>query len=109
MVTMFAVDDKDLISKIRRVIVSNWFEVSVMRTRVIRGLVLLSGKVNKQGEGAEKPKVIAGSLRKLDGELRAVRGVRSVSYDFENWVQLPSGAWRIRGQEEDEEFEKDES
>ncbi len=101
-------EDKELTAKLRRVIVSNWFEVSLMRIRVVRGLVILGGKVNKVGEGAEKPRVISATLRKLDGELRTLRGVRGVNYDFENWVQLPSGAWRLRGLEQDEDFGEEE-
>ena len=101
-------EDKEFTAKLRRVIVSHWLEVSLMRVRVVRGLVLLGGKIQKVGEGADKLKVIAATLRKLDNELRTLRGVRGVTYDFENWVQLPSGAWRPRSQEDAQELEEEE-
>jgi hypothetical protein len=36
-------------------------------------------------------------MRRLDDEIRGLKGFRGVSYLLDNWVREPTGGWRYAG------------
>jgi len=87
-------DDVQLNSRTRRIITANWFDISHLRIRVTRGTISIQGRIRKLTDQRDDRDGDPSSLRKLDDELRGLRGVRSVTYRLDNWRREPSGAWQ---------------
>jgi len=87
-------DDKKILIRARKVVVSNWFNVQQVRVRVTRSVINIHGHIQRlmgtdnEREGDES------SLRRLDADLRAIPSCRGVLYELDNWVYEMSGAWR---------------
>jgi len=87
-------DDRQMSIQVRKLITSNWLDVSQIRIRVIRGVITLQGHVEKIGANPGEKEGTEAGMRKLDEELRALKGFRGVAYLFDNWIREPTGAWR---------------
>jgi hypothetical protein len=98
---MAAATDAQLNSRVRKLIVANWLDISLIRSRVARGVIHLQGHVQKLGEGAHERRQVEQSLRKLDDDLRALPGFRGAAYLFDNWARESTGAWRYLGREKE--------
>ncbi|MCX7886227.1 MAG: hypothetical protein N3B01_03075 [Verrucomicrobiae bacterium] len=83
--------------QVRKLITSNWLDVSQIRIRVIRGVITLQGHVEKLGAPSEEKEGTEAVMRKLDEELRALKGFRGVAYLLDNWIREPTGTWRYTG------------
>jgi hypothetical protein len=90
-------DDPKLNAATRKLVVSLWFDIALIRVRVTRGVIHLSGHIQKAGGGESDPRQTEASLRKLDEELRAQPGFRGVAFLFDNWNREPTGGWRYIG------------
>ena len=90
-------DDTKLNSAARKLVVSNWFDTSLLRVRVTRGVIHLQGHIQRVGEGDAQLRQIEANLRRLDEELRMLRGFRGVTYLFDNWRRDAVGGWRFLG------------
>lgn len=90
-------DDHQMAIQVRKLITSNWLDVSQIRIRVIRGVITLQGHVEKLGGSPEEKEGTEAGMRKLDEELRALKGFRGVAYFLDNWIREPTGAWRYMG------------
>ena len=84
----------------RKLLVGNWFDISLVRIRVTRGVINLQGHAQKTSEGTLDLRQVEASLRKLDDELRSMAGFRGVAYFFDNWIREPTGSWRYIGPRE---------
>jgi hypothetical protein len=87
-------DDRQMSILVRKIITSNWLDVSQIRIRVIRGVINLQGHVEKVGGNPDEKEGTEAGMRKLDDELRALKGFRGIAYFFDNWIRDPSGGWR---------------
>jgi hypothetical protein len=90
-------DDVKLNAKVRKVIASCRLDLSLLRVRVTRGIVHLSGSVTRMGEDKGDPEANEASLERLDAQLRTLPGYRGINYTFENWRREPTGTWLYTG------------
>jgi hypothetical protein len=86
--------DTDMAAKARKIITSNWIDVSQVRIRVTRCVINLQGHVQTVGGDPDSREGTEGGMRKMDEELRALRGFRGIAYFFDNWQREPTGGWR---------------
>jgi len=91
-------DDVKMTSLARKMIVRNWFDISRVRVRVTRSVILVSGRIYRLTGGPEEREGSEPTLRKLDDDLRGIPGMRGVAYQLDNWTRESSGAWRKLGQ-----------
>jgi hypothetical protein len=87
--------------KVRKIITGNWLDVSQIRIRVTRGVVNLQGHVVTVGGDAQHPEGSEAGMRKLDDELRSLKGFRGVAYLFDNWIRESAGGWRSLSKKRD--------
>jgi hypothetical protein len=87
-------DDRQMTILVRKTITSNWLDASQIRIRVIRGIVNLQGHVEKVGGNPDEKEGTEAGMRKLDDELRALKGFRGTAYFLDNWIRDPTGGWR---------------
>ena len=90
-------DDVKLNAKVRKVIAACRVDLAMIRIRVTRGIVHLSGSVKRMGEGHNDPKENSAALEKLDALIRTLPGYRGINYTFDNWRREPTGAWQYTG------------
>ncbi len=88
---MAEMNDKDIASAVRKVLVKNWVNVSQVRLRVTSGLLTLTGTINKV-YGAEGGDVDPSFLSAIDNALQGVKGLRRVRFQFSNWTK-DGGEW----------------
>lgn len=90
-------DDVKLNSKVRKIVIANWLDVSQIRTRVTRGVVHFAGHVKRLGEDPKEPESNEPYLEKLDEEVRRLPGFRGANFTFDNWRREPTGCWSYTG------------
>ena len=90
-------DDVKLNSQVRKVITACRIDLAMLRIRVTRGIVHLSGNIKRMGEDRRGPEENESSLEKLDRQLRTLPGYRGITYTFDNWRREPTGSWRYTG------------
>lgn len=95
-------DDRQMLILVRKLITSNWIDVSLVRIRVIRGVINLQGHVEKVGGRPDEKEGTEAGMRKLDDELHALKGFRGIAYFFDNWIREPTGAWRCTTRKRDD-------
>ena len=89
--------DHQMTVLVRKIVTSNWLDVTQIRIRVTRNVVNFQGHVEKLNA---PPKDREGSeidLRRIDDEIRSLKGFRGAAYFFDNWQRDPTGAWRYTG------------
>jgi len=86
-------DDVQLNSRARKIVTANWLDISQLRIRVTRGAISIQGRIRKLTEKQDERDGDPSSLRKLDDDLRGLRGVRGVTYRLDNWRRDPTGSW----------------
>jgi len=90
-------DDTKLTAAARKIIIGNWFDISLVRVKAIRGVVHLQGHMAKTSGGSADLKQVEAALRKMDDGLRSLKGFRGVAYLFDNWIREATGGWRFTG------------
>ncbi len=95
-------DDRQMSILVRKLITSNWLDVSQIRIRVIRGVINLQGHIEKVGSNPDEKEGTETGMRKLDDELRSIKGFRGIAYFFDNWIRYPSGGWRCTSKKRDD-------
>ena len=84
--------DLQLNCGIRSVLSRHWIDLTKTSFYARRGHVHMSGEVQVVGarKGAEET---AHVLRAFELELKRLQAVRSVSFEFSNWVRDGAGVW----------------
>lgn len=95
-------DDRQLTIFVRKLITSNWLDVSQIRIRVTRGVINLQGHVEKVGGSPNERDGTEAGMRKLDDELRTLKGFRGLAYFLDNWIRDPTGGWRCTAKKKDD-------
>jgi len=90
-------DDVKLNSQVRKVITACRIDLAMLRIRVTRGIVHLTGSIKRMGEDRRNPEENESSLERLDAQLRTLPGYRGITYTFDNWRREPTGTWRFTG------------
>jgi hypothetical protein len=85
--------DTEITAAVRKVLVKHWVDVSRIRIRVTRGVLILTGTIDKI-YGAEGGPVDRSFLSSLDQGLQAVKGLRRIRYQFGNWAK-DGGEWVV--------------
>jgi hypothetical protein len=84
--------DLELRCGIRNALTRHWIDLTKTSFYVRRGHVELSGEVAVVG--AQRPREdTAEALKAFESDLRRLREVKSVSFEFTNWIRDDSGAW----------------
>jgi hypothetical protein len=88
---------------VRKIVTSNWLDVAQIRIRVTRNVVNFQGHVEKLNAQPKDKEGNEMDLRRIDDEIRALKGFRGVAYFFDNWQRDPVGAWRYTGKKKPED------
>ena len=87
-----SVEDIQLNCSVRNVLTRHWIDLTKTNFFVRRGNVHMSGEVSVVGsQCAQQDTAIV--LRAFESDVRRLRDVRSVSFEFTNWIRDDSGAW----------------
>ena len=86
-----AAQDLELNCDIRNALTRHWIDLTKTNFFARRGHVHLSGEAAMVG--ARPPEATADALKAFESELRRLREVRSVSFEFTNWVRDEAGVW----------------
>ncbi len=87
-----SVHDLELNSGVRGVLNRHWIDLTKTSFFARKGHVRLGGEVAVLGGRGEKDGT-AETLKATEAELRRLRDVKTVSFEFTNWVRDGSGAW----------------
>jgi len=87
-------NDHQMAVLVRKIVTSNWLDVSQIRIRVTRSVVNLQGHVEKIDAPPDQREGNEATMRRLDEEIRALKGFRGAAYFFDNWLRDPTGGWR---------------
>jgi len=85
-------EDIQLNCSVRNVLTRHWIDLTKTNFLVRRGNVHMSGEVSVVGP-QRAPEDTAIALRAFESDVRRLRDVRSVSFEFTNWTRDDSGAW----------------
>lgn len=94
-----SVEDIQLNCIVRNVLTRHWLDVTKMNFFVGRGNVHMSGEVSVIGP-RRTPEDTAIALRAFESDVRRLRDVKSMSFEFTNWTRDDSGAWHELEREE---------
>jgi hypothetical protein len=88
--------DLDLRCGVRNALNRHWIDLSKTNFLVRRGHVELTGE--PAVVGAQRPREdTAEALKAFEADVRRLHEVKSVHFDFTNWVRDESGEWALRG------------
>ena len=90
-------EDVKLNARVRKIVTSNWLDISQIRTRVTRGVIHFQGHVTRIGEDPKSPESNEPFLEKLDEQIRSLPGFRGAHFAFDNWRREPTGVWSFTG------------
>jgi hypothetical protein len=99
--------DTDMSSKVRRIVTGNWVDVSQVRIRVTRGVVNLQGHISSVTGDPATAEGSEADMRRIDDEIRILKGFRGVSHLLDNWVREASGGWRCLGRKREKSGKRD--
>jgi hypothetical protein len=94
-------DDAKMTSQVRKIVTANWLDISEIRVRVTRGVVHFQGHVKSISGDPQNPEGTEAGMRKLDEDVRNLKGFRGVAYSFDNWLRDTTGGWRQLGKKKD--------
>ncbi len=87
--------DLDLNCGVRNVLTRHWIDPTKTNLFVRKGHVHMSGEASMVG--VPRPgQETAEALKALESDVRRLHEVKSVSFEFTNWVRNDSGAWICR-------------
>ena len=87
--------DIQLQSVIRQVLTGCWVDTAAIQIRVTNGKVYLAGTI--QPVTRNQRDLQPQQLQLLDANLRKLRGVRDIKYNFSNWEAGLRGNWQPKG------------
>ena len=87
-----SVQDLELNSGVRGVLSRHWIDLTKTSFFARKGHVHLGGEVAVIGASNENAGT-AETLKATEAEIRRLRDVRSVSFEFTNWVRDGAGVW----------------
>ena len=87
-----SVQDLELNSGVRSVLNRHWIDLTKTSFYARKGHVHLGGEVAVIGAGKETAGT-AEALKATETEIRRLRDVKTVSFEFTNWVRDGAGAW----------------
>lgn len=87
-----SVQDLELNSGVRSVLSRHWIDLTKTSFFARKGHVHLGGEVALLGAGGEKEGT-AEMLKATEAEIRRLRDVKTVSFEFTNWVRDGAGVW----------------
>ena len=87
-----AAQDLELTSGVRSVMARHWIDLTKTTYFVRRGHVTLGGEVNVLGRG-NAPGSTADMLKAFEVELHRLREVKTVTFEFTNWIRDGAGVW----------------
>lgn len=85
--------DQDINRGVRSVLTRHWVDLTKTSFLSRRGILRMTGELQRLG-AASSTTAQPTALETLDQELKRVRGVRHVYYDFANWRRSEDGEWR---------------
>ncbi len=87
--------DLELNCGVRNVLARHWIDLTKTNFYVRKGHVQMSGEVAVVG--VQRPgQETAEALKAFESDVRRLHEVKSVSFEFTNWVRNESGAWICR-------------
>ena len=87
--------DLELNCGVRNVLTRHWIDLTKTNFYVRKGHVQMSGEVAVVG--VQRPgQETAEALKAFESDVRRLHEVKSVSFEFTNWVRNESGAWICR-------------
>lgn len=96
-------NDKEMTIRVRKIVTTLWLDASQMRIRVTRNVVNFQGHVVKLNAPPREADGKETDLRRLDDEIRSLKGFRGVAYFFDNWQREANGAWRYIGKKKSDD------
>ena len=87
-----AAQDLELNCGVRNVLTRHWFDLTRTSFFARKGHVHLGGEVQIMGESGEKD-ATAETLKVAEAEIRRLRDVKTLSFEFTNWVRDGAGVW----------------
>ncbi|HTF86989.1 MAG TPA: hypothetical protein VK843_01175 [Planctomycetota bacterium] len=94
-------EDLELNCGIRSVLTRHWIDLSKTNFFVRRGHVHMSGEVSLIG--VQRPSEdTAVALRAVESDVRRLQAIKSLSFDFTNWVRDDSGVWKCSRKKSEE-------
>ncbi len=87
--------DLELNCGIRNVLTRHWIDLTKTNFFVRKGHVQMSGEVAVVGTSRPGQET-AEALKAFESDVRRLHEVKSVSFEFTNWVRNESGAWVCR-------------
>jgi hypothetical protein len=87
-----SLQDFELRCDVRNALTRHWIDLSKTNFHVRRGHVQLTGEAAVVG--AQRPREDAAeALKAFESDVRRLKDVKSVSFEFTNWVRDDSGQW----------------
>lgn len=94
-----ATDDFRINAAVHNALVRLWIDVNGLKFGTMNGVVYLRGRLARMSFGGRQDEDgeqnLTQVIRRLDAELRGIRGVTEIAYDLENLVRL-GGRWVAR-------------
>jgi hypothetical protein len=87
--------DLELRGGVRNALTRHWIDLSKTNFLVRRGHVELSGEAAVVGAQRSREDT-AQALKAFESDVRRLKEVKSVHFDFTNWVREDSGEWTSR-------------
>ncbi len=85
-------EDLELNCGVRNALNRHWIDLTKTNFFARRGHVHMSGEVSVVGP-KRPPEDTANALKAFESDLRRMRDVHSMSFEFTNWIRDDSGAW----------------
>ena len=93
--------DLELNCGVRAVLSRHWIDLTKTSFFARKGHVRLGGEVKVLGD-ARKKESTADALKATEAEIRRLRDVQTVSFEFTNWVRDSAGVWICLEKKEEE-------
>ncbi|MCC7015498.1 MAG: hypothetical protein IT454_23265 [Planctomycetes bacterium] len=85
-------EDLELNCGVRNALNRHWIDLTKTNFFARRGHIHMSGEVSVVGP-KRPPEDTANALKAFESDVRRMRDVRSMSFEFTNWIRDDSGAW----------------
>jgi hypothetical protein len=89
-----ALSSLQIIARVRGVFARHWMDLGLITIVFSNGTVRLQGRAQKLQQAGEP--VDEGLLNIIDQEIKRVKGVKRVHFNFENWVKTSSGWEKVK-------------
>ena len=91
--------DMKINAKVRKILVENHLDLSLLSVSTTSGTVTIRGEVKKLFSGGASPRKVAGKLGLLESAIMRVGGVKRIHFRVEDW-QKTRGKWEHTGDEQ---------